>query len=483
MAEISTLPAAEKTEQHYPHNAEAEQALLGALLLNNRLFDELEGFIRNDHFYIPLHGRIFETIESLILKGWEASPITVREQMKDSGTDGEELLNILSSLLQNASLITDIKSLASVLTHNYLQRSLMDAGGELSINVQRSTTPEETEKLLNDTESKLFQLAETGSNKGEITDLHDPLRIVIDRAKEAKENEGSISGITSGIKQMDKTLGGLHKSELIILAARPSMGKTAFALNLATNAAEALMMNKSGGTGVGVFSLEMSADQLAGRVLSGMAEVDSGKIANGSIDDEEMNRLISTANTLNQMPLYIDDTPALHINTLRSRARKMKRKYDVGMIIVDYLQLMKGSADNRVQEISEISQGLKTIARELDVPVVALSQLSRSVENRDNKRPQLSDLRESGSIEQDADVVMFLYREEYYKSKQLGPEETWTEEQRLEMAKIKGVSELLISKNRKGATRTIQMYFDAPRTTFKDYVSNDQLDDYEGVQM
>lgn len=459
----------------YPHSVEAEQAILGALMLNNRLYDDLQGILLAGHFYVPFHARVFEAMEHLIGKGWKADPLTVRETIKDRATfeKDTDLMGHFTAMVENASLTTDVRAAAEIIYNHHLQRSLIDLGAGLANEAAADATPEETHSLITSTESSLFKLAESGSSS-EAQTLKNPIKAVIDQAHEARQNEGSITGVVSKFSKLDQMLGGFQRSDLIILAARPSMGKTAFVVNTAYNAARALASKDAGGAAVGIFSLEMSAEQLAGRILSSATGIDGNKLAKGQLDENDFTRLQAAAGELADLSLVIDDTAQLHINALRSRARRMKRQYNVGMIIVDYLQLMqagsgRGGDFNRVQEISEISKGLKAIARELDVPVIALSQLSRAVEGRDNKRPQLSDLRESGSIEQDADLVMFLYREEYYKEKQFGPPSGWTPEQKALMKKIHGVAELLISKNRKGPTGAVYLQFTPHTTTFHDY--------------
>jgi replicative DNA helicase len=460
-----------------PHSVAAEQALMGLLMVNNRLVDDLAGALRAEHFYVPLHAAIFGAIETLINRGREANPITLREMLRGTPFDDDQtLLGHLTGIFENAALGQDVKSLAEIIHTTYLQRQLMGLGDALRTQANTAHRPDDARQVLDAVSGELFKLAETGSGSATVRNLRDPLIEVIKRAEEARKHGAGMTGVSTGFTDMDTLLGGLQKSDLIILAARPSMGKTSFAVNIAQNAASRMLSGAANGAAVGVFSLEMSADQLAARLLASAAGIASHQLSNGHLTDADFRRLSEASAQLAELPLYIDDTPQLSINALRARARRMKRQYGIGLLVVDYLQLMQGSSrgneSNRVQEVSDISQGLKTVARELNVPVIALSQLSRAVEARDNKRPQLSDLRESGSIEQDADLVMFLYREEYYLSRQLGAEESMDDKtmalkEKLEQSK--GKTEVLISKNRKGPTGVVTLLFHGETTTFHNY--------------
>ena len=464
-----------------PHSVPAEQALLGAIMVNNKLYDDLQGTLLAEHFYVPLHAAVFEAMERLInQRGREANPITLREQLRNTPFDSDDaLFPHLTSMFENAGLAADVKSLAEVIHTTYLQRQLMSLGDSIKTQAGTANKTEDTEMVVEAASGELFRLAETGRASGTVKGLRESLREVIKHAELAKRDGSGITGVSSGFGDLDNLLGGLQRSDLIILGARPSMGKTSLIINIAQSAATRALRGESNGAAVGVFSLEMSADQLTQRMLSSAANVSSQQIASGHLSDGDFGRITAAAGEMAELPLYIDDTPGLSVNAMRARARRMKRQYGIGLLIVDYLQLMSapgnGRDQNRVQEISAISQGLKQIARELNVPVIAASQLSRSVEARDNKRPQLSDLRESGSIEQDADLVMFLYREEYYLSKQLGAgpegesdpkrqEEAMKMKDRLE--KSRGVTELIVSKNRKGPTDTVRLLFHAQTTTF-----------------
>lgn len=474
---VAAAPSTALTVQ-VPHSVPAEQALLGALMVNNRLYDDLQGTLLAEHFYVPLHAAVFEAVEKLINRGREANPITLREGLKNTPYDAEgALFPHLTSMFENAGLGSDVRSLAEVIHTAYLQRQLM--GLSDSLRQQAGTASEATSvrEVLDAVSGELFRLAETGNATTTVRGLRDSLREVIERAEAAKRDGSGLTGVATNFADLDNLLGGLQRSDLIILAARPSMGKTAISINIAQNVATKLMRGEPGGAAVGVFSLEMGADQITQRMLSSAANVSANQIASGHLNDADFGRLVAAAGEMAELPLYIDDTPGLSINAMRARARRMKRQYGIGLLIVDYLQLMSGSArssDNRVQEVSEISQGLKHIARELNIPVIALSQLSRAVESRDNKRPQLSDLRESGSIEQDADLVWFLYREEYYLSRQMGAGDALDGDKKMlemkdRLEKVRGVTELIISKNRKGPTDTIRLLFHPQTTTFHSF--------------
>ena len=468
-------------QNQVPHSLDSEQALIGALLMDNELLGSVDEFLKEEHFYVGVHGKIFSTIQILSEKGQVADPVSLTSYFK-SADWFEELggKQFLQHLNDNASKIINVKTYADIIYKHHLERQMIKVGTDMVNSVFTNASSEKDKKepieLISSAEEKLFQLAQTGDTGKDFQDLKSPLVEVIRKMEEAKLSGGSLTGYTTGFTDYDKITGGLQPSDLIILAARPSMGKTTFCLNIALNTAKAALENRPGGGGVGFFSLEMSADQIAAKFLASWASIDQTKLAKGQINQNEQDRIIAAADQLSHTPVYIDDTPALHINAVRARARRLKRKHDIGVIIVDYLQLLRGSAENRVQEISQISQGLKAIARELDVPVIALSQLARGVESRENKRPQLSDLRDSGSIEQDADIVMFLFREEYYITKEMGadPESKAYKEGLEKLEKCRGKTELLISKNRKGATTAINLLFDGATSSFKNYVAMDE---------
>jgi replicative DNA helicase len=448
-------------------------------MVRNALYDELEGTLRPEHFYVPLHAAVFAAVEHLInVVGVEANPISIDAQLKETtfGKQGN-LYPHLSEMFTNAGFAGDIKSIAQVVQATYIQRMLMGLGDSIKREARLATSLEATTAVVTQAGEELYRLGDTGT-AGTMRTAREGLQAMIDQAERAR-GAGGLIGVSTGFTDLDKLLGGLQRSDLIILGARPSMGKTSLLLNIAYQAARRRMAG-DGGCAVGMFSLEMSLEQLMQRVVASAAGINSQLIANGHISEAMMGKLVNTAGGMADLPLVIDDGAGLTIQQIHSRARQMKRKYGIGLLVVDYLQLMRAPGrrndQNRVQEVSEISQGLKQIARELDVPVLVASQLSRNVESRDNKRPLLSDLRESGSIEQDADLVMFLYREEYYLSRALGgasesDASTDAERRKLSEAKdrlekMRGITELIVSKNRKGPTDTVRLLFKAETTCF-----------------
>lgn len=464
-----------------PHSTQAEQALLGAIMLNNRFYDELEGTLKAEHFYVPLHAALFEAIEEIINgRGGEANPITISQRLQGTGYDADkQLFALLSGMFENATLAGDAKSLAEAIITSFRQRQLMGLAESLHTQARTTSKPEDVEAMLETVAGEVFRLTELGG-KATTRDMRQNLIEVIRMADAAKRHGTGITGIASGFLDLDQLLGGFQNSDFIVVGARPSMGKTSLLLNIAQVAATRFQNNEENSAPVGVFSLEMSATQLTQRLAANASNLCASRLANGQLSEGDMMRLMAAANDLYQLPLIIDDTPGLSISALRSRAREMKRKHNIGLIIVDYLQLMHSPIRgdfNRVQEITQISRGLKLIARELDIPVIAASQLSRGVEGRDNKRPLLSDLRESGSIEQDADVVMMLYRHEYYLKAALGGAEeaagmTETDRKRIvemkaQLDSVRGITEVIVAKNRKGPTDTVKLLFDGATTTFR----------------
>ncbi len=464
------------------HSIPAEQALIGAVMVNNHLLDQVEK-LRPEHFYIPLHAAVFEAMDHLVnQRGVEANPISIEARLKDTPFDAKrDLFPHLSSMFENAGMAGDVRALAEVIHNTYVQRQLVGLADSMRAEAVKASTPELTGEIVSQVGDELYRLAETGKRSTQRT-MRESLRAMVDNAARAK-SMGGFTGVATGFADVDKLLGGLQRSDLIILGARPSMGKTSLILNIAHTAAQRLVDGQEGGAAVGFFSLEMSAEQLVQRMTASVAGISSQQIANGQLSDRDENRMAQAAGKLADLPLHIDDGVALSIQEMRARARQMKRQHGIGLIVIDYLQLAtapsKRAEQNRVQEVSDISQGLKQLARELDVPVLVASQLSRSLESRDNKRPQLSDLRESGSIEQDADVVWFLYRDEYYISRALGgasESDAATDADRrkiLEMkdrlAKSKGIAELIVSKNRKGPTDAVRLLFEEKTTTFHSY--------------
>jgi replicative DNA helicase len=472
-----------------PHNIEAEQQLLGALLINNDLIDKISNFLKPDHFYENVHSVLFELILKLILSNKLASPITLKNLIdQDERFNDLEGGKYLVKLAAENSSIINIEEYARIIYHLFTWRNLINIGNEI-VNVSYSPPPELSPfDHVEYIEQELYGLAESEKYGSDFKDFSTALTEAIDTAANAYNKDGNTSGLASGFKDLDELLGGLQSSDLLIVAGRPSMGKTAFATNIAFHIASKYKIDdtESGnkkpldGAVVGFFSLEMSSSQLATRIISEQTEVQSEKIRRGKINQHEYEKLIDVARKLQDIPLYIDETGGISISQLVARARKLKRQNNLGLLIIDYLQLLTSSNrrynENRVQELSEITQTLKALAKELNIPIIALSQLSRQVENRDDKKPQLSDLRESGSIEQDADIVMFLYREEYYlqrKEPKVGTEEylKWQED----MEEVHQLAEVILGKNRHGPTNTVKMYFDGSLTRFSDYTANDRL--------
>lgn len=486
MAEILRHPgAAEAPVQQLPHNIEAEAALLGALLLDNRLVEDVQLKLRADHFFEPLHGRIYDAILRLTDRNMIANPVTLRplfeadEAMKEVG--GPSYLAQLSG--SGAALIA-ARDFASQIYDLALLRSLVAVGRDMvtgALDTSEDVAPlEQIERA----ETELYKVAEQGGSEGKVKAFAEASRLALETAEKALLSGGHLSGSTTGLDSLNARIGGLHKSDLIILAGRPGMGKSSLATNIAFASAQRYLRDiedgiepaKSAGAGCALFSLEMSADQLATRILAEQSGISSENLRMGRISQQEFRNLARAAGELQALPLYIDDTPGLTIAALRARARRLKRQKNIGLVVVDYLQLLQGTGrggagENRVQEISEISRGLKQLAKELDVPVIALSQLSRAVEQREDKRPQLSDLRESGSIEQDADMVWFIYRGDYYlAAKQPADDHPDFAQWQEEMSRIYGIAELIIAKQRHGATGKVKLKFDARITKFSDLV-------------
>ena len=403
-------------DQKQPSNIEAEQALLGSILVNNDIIDEVSTIINPTSFYDPAHTKIYEVIEALNNKGMIANPITLKNYFeKDNMLDDVGGTEYLVKLTRFSGSTKQAIDYAKVIHEMYLRRELVLISNNLSSETLNSKE-QNAEKIIENTEKSLFDLAERGSFSQSFLKFNQALDQTIEMATLAMKNDKGIVGVPTGLTDLDEKLGGLHKSDLVILAGRPSMGKTALATNIAYHAAQKIMSRQEKSS-VAFFSLEMSSEQLSTRILSEQARIKSDDIRRGKVTEEEINRYIETSRNIYNLPLFIDETPAITIATLSNRARRIKRLFGVSLIVVDYIQLMRSNLnrnEGRVQEISEITQGLKALAKELSVPVLALSQLSRAVEQRDDKQPQLADLRESGSIEQDADVVMFVYREAYY---------------------------------------------------------------------
>jgi replicative DNA helicase len=463
-------------EKKLPANIEAEQALLGSILVNNDILDELSNIINSLKFFDPIHRRIYEVIESLNSKGMIANPITLKNYFENNNNLNEiGGIDYLVKLTRYSSSIKQAIDYAKVIHEMFLKRELITISEDISENSKNESIEKTGENIIEDAEQSLFQLAERGNFSQSYMKFNVAIDQTIEMATLAMKSDQGLVGVPTGLVDLDEKLGGLHKSDLVIIAGRPSMGKTALATNIAYYAAKHIA-EKEEKSSVAFFSLEMSSEQLSTRILSEQARIPSNDIRRGKATEEQLNRYIETSRSIYELPLYIDQTPAITISTMSNRARRMKRLFGLSLIVVDYIQLMRTSSkryDGRVQEISEITQGLKALAKELSVPVLALSQLSRAVEQRDDKIPQLSDLRESGSIEQDADVVMFVYREQYYlekKQPKLGSIEH--AEWQSKMNDINGLADIIIGKQRHGPTGNVQVEFEGQYTKFKNLTKN-----------
>ncbi len=469
--------AQKKVSNKQPSNIEAEQALLGSILVNNDIIDEISTKITSSVFYDPAHIKIYDVIENLNNKGMIANPITLKNFFeKDNMLNEVGGTEYLVKLTRFSGSTKQALDYAKLIHEMYLRRELVSISEKLSYDTLNANTQEQdAENIIESTEKSLFNLAERGSFSQSFIEFKKAIDKTIEIATLAMQSDRGIVGVPTGLTDLDEKLGGLHKSDLIILAGRPSMGKTALATNIAYNAAQNILSRQEKSS-VAFFSLEMSSEQLSTRILSEQARIKSDAIRQGNVTEDEINRYIETSRNIYNLPLFIDETPAITIATLSNRARRIKRLNGLSLIVVDYIQLMRSSSnknDGRVQEISEITQGLKAIAKELSVPVLALSQLSRAVEQRDDKQPQLADLRESGSIEQDADVVMFVYREAYYlerKQPKLGSIEH--AEWQSKMNDVNGLADIILGKQRHGPTGTVKVEFEGIYTKFKDLSKN-----------
>ena len=472
-----------------PNNIDAEQALLGAILVNNDAFYRVSDFLEPGHFFEDLHRRIYEIAATLIRQGKLASPITLKTFLGDQDLGGLTVSQYLARLAAEATTVINADAYGRTIYDLAIRRSLIGIGEDLVNTAYDSPVESAPRDQIEEAERRLYQLAESGKYDGGFQRFSDALTHAIDMAAAAFKRDGRLSGIATGLSDLDRMMGGLQSSDLVIVAGRPGMGKTALATNIAFNIAKAYQGEKqpdgslktvNGGI-VGFFSLEMSAEQLATRIIAEQSGIPSYKIRRGDIREDDFFKITDVARDMQTIPFYIDQTGGISIAQLTARARRLKRQRGLDLLVVDYLQLLSGSSkkgDNRVQELTEITTGLKALAKELNVPVVALSQLSRQVESRDDKRPQLSDLRESGSIEQDADVVMFVFREEYYlknKEPKPGTEEhiKWQDE----MALVHGKAEVIIGKQRHGPTGTVQLAFHAEVTRFGNLAQEDHLPD------
>jgi replicative DNA helicase len=473
-----------------PHNIEAEQGLLGAILVNNEAFYRVSDFLNPEHFFEPIHQKVYQTSRDLIRAGKIATPVTLKTFLDGSiDIGGMTLAQYLARLAAEATTIINAEDYGRTIYDLSIRRALIIVGEDM-VNVAFDAPVDFSPRnQIEDAERKLYELAETGRYDGGFQGFGQALTTAIDMAANAYQRDGKLSGIATGLDDLDKMMGGLQKSDLIVLAGRPGMGKTALATNIAFNVANAWEGNvkadghteTTNGGVVGFFSLEMSAEQLATRIIAEQTGIPSNQIRRGGISADDFEKIKDYSIRLQNLKLFVDETGGLSIGQLAARARRLKRQRGLDLIVVDYLQLLTGSSkrgqENRVQEITEITTRLKALAKELQVPVIALSQLSRQVESREDKHPQLSDLRESGSIEQDADVVMFVYREEYYHLMRK-PSESDREKFAAWMAdsdKYYGKAEVIIGKQRHGPTGTVELAFEGATTKFSSLAQSDRM--------
>ncbi|MCK4867698.1 MAG: replicative DNA helicase [Alphaproteobacteria bacterium] len=469
-----------------PHNAEVEAGLLGAILTNDRALEKVADFLQADHFYEPVHGRIYDAARRLVERGQKASPQTLAhffvadEALTEVG-GAQYLYELAASIIS----VANVADYGRIIHDLYLRRELIELGEGVVNEAFQPDIDDSAPLQIEKAEQQLYNLATVGETDRGVVSLKHASLVALEEAEQAFKREGHVVGVTTGLRDLDRRLGGLHGSDLLILAGRPSMGKTALATNIAFNAAQARKPtdgDEPGGTNhVLFFSLEMSSEQLAARILSQVSGIPSDRVRRGEINADEFQAFAVASQQMSKVSLFIDDTPGITVSTMRTRARRLKRQQGLDLIVVDYLQLLQGTpgrrAENRVQEVSEITRGMKMLAKELEVPVIALSQLSRQVEQREDKRPQLSDLRESGSIEQDADVVMFIYREQYYlekgepvqgieeaQDKFLSKAERWKER----MTEVENTASVIIAKQRHGPVGTVDLYFEGALTKFGD---------------
>ena len=453
-----------------PNNIEAEQAVIGSILVSNDIFDEISTIISNINFYDPMHQKIYEAIESLVYKGMLANPITLKNYFEDEKDD----LNVPEYLVKITKFSTSVRQAveySKIIYDMFVRRELIKISEQTIDSAKLNELDTNGQTIIENSERLLFDLAEKGSFNSSLVKFDEAMKQTIEMASAAYKNEEGIVGVPTGLRDLDDKLGGLHQSDLIIIAGRPSMGKTSLATNIAFNAAQKLQ-DSGKKSSIAFFSLEMSSEQLSTRIISEQARISSNDIRRGRISDEQFDKFLETSKNIAELPLYIDETPAISIAAMSNRARRIKRLFGLDMIVVDYIQLMRGTTfnkDGRVQEISQITQGLKAIAKELAVPVVALSQLSRQVEQRDDHKPQLADLRESGSIEQDADVVMFVYREGYYLQRK-EPRVATVEhaEWQAKMNEVAHLAQIIIGKQRHGPIGNVTLEFEERFTKFKD---------------
>ena len=471
---IKNLSLVSSDINQLPNNIEAEQAVIGSLLTSNEIFDDISSIISENNFYDPLHQKIYSSINNLIYKGMLANPITLKSYFENEKDD----LNVPEYLIKITKFSTSSRQsieYSKIIYDMYVRRELIKISENIIDSAKVSDLNVSGQSIIENSEKILYDLAEKGSFNSSLIKFDEAIKQTIEMASSAYKNEEGIVGVPTGLKDLDDRLGGLHKSDLIIIAGRPSMGKTALATNIAFHAASKIQeIGKKGS--IAFFSLEMSSEQLSTRILAEQSRIKSNDIRRGKISEEQFEQFIETSKNISELPLYIDETPAISVAALSNRARRIKRLYGLDMVVIDYIQLMRATfavKEGRVQEISEITQGLKALAKELSVPVLALSQLSRAVEQRDDKKPLLSDLRESGSIEQDADVVMFVYRESYYlKAKEPRPATVEHAEWQAKMNEVSHLAELIIGKQRHGPTGNVMLEFEEMFTKFKDAVNS-----------
>jgi replicative DNA helicase len=479
----------QETYRAAPQNVEAEQALLGAILVNNEAFYRVSDFLEPQHFFEPVHRVIFEVAGQLIRANKVATPVTIKTFLPADLAIGDiNLAQYIARLAAEATTVINAEDYGRSVYDLAIRRSLISIGEDM-VNVAYDAPVDQTPAAqIEETEKRLFELAEKGRYGSGFESFDTALATAIDMASNAYTRDGHLSGMATGLTDLDRLMGGLQSSDLVIVAGRPGMGKTALATNIAFNIArvwagevqaDGAMKTVNGGV-VGFFSLEMSSEQLATRIIAEQAGVSSASIRRGRIDEREFERIVEAAREMQKIPLYVDQTGGLTVAQLAARARRLKRQRGLDLVVVDYIQLLSGSSrrgsDNRVQEVTEITNSLKALAKELNVPILALSQLSRQVENRDDKRPQLADLRESGSIEQDADVVLFVFREEYYlKNKEPKPGTTEYLQWQDQMSAVHGVAEVIIGKQRHGPTGAVRLHFEDTLTRFSNLASEDSL--------
>ena len=478
-----------KNENIMPQNLEAEQSLIGSILFDNRVLEELPVSFNPTYFFDPLHSNIYEATISLIENGRLADPLTLKNYLKDNKHNiDRDIEKYLKDLRDGVLSLSKAKFYADEIRNCYIRRSLIIIADDLIHKAKNPNIEVTPDQEISFAEEKLYNLAEKDQINSGPSEFNLVLANTTQLINEAYNRKGKLSGVDTGFSGLNRQLGGLNKSDLIVLAGRPAMGKTALATNIGFNAANSSKLDKN--EAILVFSLEMSSEQLAQRILAEQTEIDSHRLRNGDIDDNEFSKLVVIQNNIHNLPLFIDDTPAISVGQIASRARRLKRTNGLALIIIDYIQLIQGAKasefQGRVQEVSNITRGLKSLAKELNVPILALSQLSRAVEQREDKRPILADLRESGSIEQDADVVMFVYREEYYLDKS-EPSQRDNENQESFNERFarwqdrrntaEGKAEIIVSKQRHGPTGVIQVQFEAKLTRFMDLAQNENLPD------